>query len=98
MREKGFTLIELMIVVAVIGIIVAIAVPQIQKYMNRDKATIEFQQPSSVGAAAPYTVKAVGPSPFKIVAKGMVDNQEVTVFMYEGRYFLITYSGAIVQY
>lgn len=52
MKHKGFTLIELMIVVAIVGILAAIAIPAYQDYIIRARVT----EGLSLASAAETTV------------------------------------------
>ena len=50
--QKGFTLIELMIVVAIIGILAAIAVPQYQTYISKTQVTRAMGEAGAIKSAA----------------------------------------------
>ncbi|WP_297767103.1 pilin [uncultured Alcanivorax sp.] len=49
--QQGFTLIELMIVVAIIGILAAVAIPQYQNYIARSQVTRVMQEAGAMKTA-----------------------------------------------
>ena len=52
MRNKGFTLIELIVVIAILGVLAAVLVPSISNYVNRANLSVASKNGSAVLSAA----------------------------------------------
>lgn len=77
-KKKGFTLIELMAVIAIIAILAAVLVPTVTGYINRSKKTaIITQVRNAVTAIETHNATAVG-------ADAISDNSTLLVIVGEG--------------